>query len=174
MAGYSAPAFGALTTGFVPKLTSDIVLDITTQARGNIDPNLDLSPTEPMGQAVQIVAGSIAEVWEVVQTTYNAVNPNAAEGVFLYGIGSIDGTKPLAATNSLCICTATMLTGVSIAAGVIGNVNGQPTNTWALLGACTAQGILTSSTLTSANAGALCVSWRCGSHEGTRRLLLMR
>ena len=153
MAGYSAPAFGALTTGFVPKLTSDIVLDITTQARGNIDPNLDLSPTEPMGQAVQIVAGSIAEVWEVVQTTYNAVNPNAAEGVFLYGIGSISGTYPLPATFSTVVCTAAMSTSATVSAGVIANVNGQPTNTWQLLGACNAQGQLTSQTLTSTSAG---------------------
>lgn len=138
MSGYSAPAFGALTTGFVPKLTSDVLLDITTQAQLLVDPNIDLSPTEPVGQLVGVLAGSIAEVWEVLQTLYNSINPNAAEGVFLYGIGSITGTVPKAATFSKCICNAVVQANAVISAGLIANVAGQPTNTWQLLGLCDA------------------------------------
>jgi hypothetical protein len=158
--GYSAPAFGILNTGFVPKITNDVVLDMTTAARAAVDPNLDLSASEPMGQIVQIMAAAIAEVWELLQETYNATNPNAAEGQNLYGIGSITGTEPEPATYSQAICNAVMSSNTSINAGLIASVNGQPSNTWQLLGACDSNGNLTSTTLTSTTAGTYLSLWQ--------------
>lgn len=159
MSGYSAPAFWVLPTGFVPKLTSDFLLDITTRSRGSVDANLDLGPTEPMGQVVGSVSGSLAEVGEVLQTLYNAINPNAAAGVFLYGIGSISGTTPKPATLSSCIVNANMATGATVAAGLVANVNGQPTNTWLLQGACDSVGNLLSTVLTASGAGVYTSLW---------------
>lgn len=159
MSGYSAPAFWVQPTGFIPKITSDFLLDITTKARGTVDANLDLGPTEPMGQIVGAVAGSLAEVGEVLQTIYNAVNPNAAAGVFLYGIGAISGTKPKPATFSSCIVNANMATGATVAAGLVANVNGQTTNTWILQGACDSVGNLLSTVLTASGAGVYTSLW---------------
>lgn len=159
MSGYSAPAFWVLPTGFVPKLTSDFLLDITTKARGSVDANLDLGPTEPMGQVVGAIAGSLAEVGEVMQTLYNAVNPNAAAGMFLYGIGAISGTTPKPATFGSCIVNANMATGATVAAGLVANVNGQPTNTWLLQGACDSVGNLLSTVLTASGAGVYTSLW---------------
>lgn len=133
---YSAPAFGLLTTGFVPKLSGDVLLDITTQARSLVDPSLDLSPTEPVGQMVGILAGSIGELWQDLAICYNGINPNAADGMLLYGIGAITGTYLEGATFSKVIVTATLGMNATINAGLIANVSGQPTNTWQLLGAC--------------------------------------
>ena len=157
--GYSAPAFGLLSTGFVKKLTSDVFLDIQTQTRANVDPNFDTSPTEPIGQTLGIVSGSIAECWEVLETVYNAIDPDAAEGPLLYGIGAITGTNLIGATNSTCQVSVTMGSSATINAGLVGSVTSQPTNQWQLLGACDANGNITGP-LTSTSAGVYNSLWK--------------
>lgn len=136
MSTYSAPAFGIQPTGFVQKLVSDIILDITAQLQGpnGVDPNLDLSPSEPMGQVLQIVASEIAEVWEITSTLYNSLDPNDAEDFLLDAVSAISGTKREGATYSYCICTLNLNASTTINVGTIANVSGQPANQWQLIG----------------------------------------
>lgn len=131
---YSAPAFGLLSTGFVPKLTSDVLLDLTTKLRLLIDPNLDVSPTEPFGQAVGIFSGQVAEVWELLATIYGQTDPNKAEGFLLDAVCAITGTIRKDATFSHAVVTMNMGASATVNPGLIANVSGQPGNMWQLIG----------------------------------------
>ena len=151
--GYSAPAFGVLSTGFVKKLTGDIELDITGKLRANVDPNLDLSPTEPLGQTVSAFSAELAEAWEALETVYNANDPSAAEGMLLYNVGLITGTQLIGATKSRVVVTCNLGASASIPVGTQANVLGQPSNLWQLLGPGTSTTNFTLGALTSTTAG---------------------
>jgi uncharacterized phage protein gp47/JayE len=159
--GYSAPSFGLLSTGFVPKLTSDVLLDLTTKLRLLIDPNLDVAPTEPFGQAVGIFSGQIAEVWELLGTIYGQTDPNKAEGFLLDAVCAITGTIRKDATFSHVVVTMNMGASATINAGLIANVNGLPGNQWQLIGTADASGnLLTAGPVVSTSAGNYASYWQ--------------
>lgn len=151
--GYSAPAFGLLSTGYVKKLTSDFELDLQTALRAEVDPNLDLSPTEPMGQATGIFADALAQADERIEAIYNGYNPNDAEGLQLDNVCSITGTKRRAATKSRVVLTCNLNASSTIPVGTQANVLGQPANLWQLIGFGTSTTKFTRSALVSTTAG---------------------
>ncbi|HEY2510583.1 MAG TPA: hypothetical protein VGI39_07000 [Polyangiaceae bacterium] len=160
--GYSAPAFGVLPTGFQKKLPSDVFLDMQTAARANVDANLDLSPTEPMGQMTQIMANSIAECWEILEVLAGATDPNNAEGFILVGISALTGTQPSQATFGKVVCTVNMNSSTTLAAGTLANVAGQPSNTWQLVGPADGSGnLVTTGDLVSTTAGNYSAVFQC-------------
>lgn len=157
---YSAPAFGVLPSGFVKKLTSDVELDIESALRTNVDPNLDLSPTEPMGQIKSAVAAAAAEIWEVLDTVYAANDPGAAEGQLLDTVCAITGTKRVGQTYSLVVCNANVNAGTTIPLNTIANVSGQPANTWTMVGVGTKTSDYTKTALVAGGAGTYSTVWQ--------------
>ncbi len=122
---------GGLTlTGFIAPTVEEIVTDINTQVLTNIDAGLDLSPDQPIGQIIGIVAEKIAEVYEVVATVYNSMNPDAADGQLLDNVSAITGTRRRSAKYSYVTATLGLNAGVTVPAGSIASVAGQADNRW--------------------------------------------
>lgn len=119
---------GVTPTGFVSKTVEELQLEIGQDQLTTVSPALNLDPDQPVGQVNGIVAKKLAELWEVAQVCYNAVNPNSAEGPQLDNLGLLTGTPRLAARRSLVTMNVTLGASFSQPAGVmIVNVAGQPT-----------------------------------------------
>ena len=89
--------FGVKSTGFVAKTQTDTNESLITRARAKaaLGPNLDYSSQSPLGQLLALVAGELAEVWELGQQVYSSNDPEAAVGVPLDNVMSITGsTRP--------------------------------------------------------------------------------
>ncbi len=79
-------------TGYVMPTIEEIKSDLEEDFRAEIDPAIDLSPEQPMGQAVGIFARTEALTQELIQTLANGMNPNAAENFLLDNICALTGT----------------------------------------------------------------------------------
>ncbi len=118
---------GGLTAeGFVAKTIEEILADIGAEQLATVDPALDISPDQPLGQLNGIFAKKLAEVWEALAVAYNAFNRGAAEGSLLEAIGLLTGTLRLAATKSQVTCTVNLDASTTLSAGAVANVSGQP------------------------------------------------
>lgn len=118
---------GLTSEGFELATLEDIVADIEGDQLATIDPALDVSAEQPLGQINGIVAKKLAEVWELDQTFANAMNPNAAEGFLLDNICAITGTTRIAARKSTVTVNCTVTAGATFAAKQITiNVANQP------------------------------------------------
>lgn len=158
-------AGGVTTTGFVLKTIEEILDEIGQAQLATIDPALDISPDQPLGQINGINAKKLAEAWEALQTAYNAFNRGAAEGALLDAIGLLTGTKRLPATKSSVVVTLDLDAAITVPADSIIAVDGQPAVRFALKTAVTSTGAGTypgtfEATVTgpiSANSGTLTV-----------------
>jgi hypothetical protein len=93
-------AFGVTPEGFVRKTTQQILQEINDEQHATIDPNLDLSSDQPMGQVNGIMADKFGEIWEALDTLSHAFDPDAAEDQLLVNLGKLTGTARRAATQS--------------------------------------------------------------------------
>jgi uncharacterized phage protein gp47/JayE len=121
---------GLTPTGFIAKTQQEIVTDINTQILNTIDPGLDLSADQPMGQLIGIFAEKIAEEWEAVATAYNEMDPDAAEGYLLDALCALTGTRRQTATYSTVTVTLNLNSGTTVNAGSTASVANQPANVW--------------------------------------------
>lgn len=121
--------FGVTAQGFVPKPTTQILSEIDADELANIDPQLDTSSTGPIGQLNGIMANRFSELWAILQTLANAMNPDAAEGFLLDNISSISGTLRLPVKPSFVYANVTLQAAHSpyLAGTLVANVAGQPT-----------------------------------------------
>jgi uncharacterized phage protein gp47/JayE len=119
-------------TGFVADTQAEIVADLDAKILANVDPGLDLSPDQPFGQIIGIMAEKFAEIEELEATVYNALNPAAAEGVLLDNVAAISGTHRQLATYSQAAATVNLSASTTLLAGAVASVAGQPQNRWVL------------------------------------------
>jgi len=124
---------GLTNTGFVATTTAEEVDDLNGKVLANVDAALDLSPDQPIGQLIGIFADKYSSLMQVVATIYDSFNPDAAEGALLANVAAISGTRPQVATYSLAVVNLSLNAGVTVTAGAVGAVAGQPTNTWVLV-----------------------------------------
>lgn len=117
--------YGVTSTGFVAKTTADVVSDLETNELENIDPTLDLSPTEPLGQLNGAFAEQLAQLWELAAAVYASFDPNASEDVSLDNVCSITGTTRTAAKPSTVTCNMTLGASKTVPAGTVVNVLNQ-------------------------------------------------
>lgn len=124
--------FGVTAQGFVPKPVQQILSEIVTAEEANMDPAIDTSAEEPLGQLNGIISEKIAEVWEVAQTLANVINRAAAEGALLDNIGTVSGTlrDPPKPSHVYCNCTLTAANSPYLAGTLTANVTGQTWNQW--------------------------------------------
>jgi uncharacterized phage protein gp47/JayE len=132
--------YGVTPTGFVAKTLEIIDAEMSDQMHANVDPTLDVSPDQPLGQIKSIFARQAAKLWELGATVYNAGNPNAAEDILLDNVCALTGTQREAATFSTVVLAMVLGSTATIPAGSTANVSGQPTNRWTLLGPATGPG----------------------------------
>lgn len=126
------PLGGLTLTGFIAPTVEEIVTDINAKVLARVDAGLDLAPDQPIGQLIGIVAEEKAEIWELMATVYNAMNPDAAEGQLLDNISAISGTRRRSAKFSTVIANLNLNSSVTVPAGSVASVSGQPTNRWVL------------------------------------------
>ena len=144
------PGTGLLDTGFVAPTVDEIVADISQQLLATIDPALDLSADQPMGQAVAIFADYVQQQWDTIGTVYAALDPDAAEGILLDNVSGITGVRRRSATYSyLYGVQLTLNATTTVNAGATISVNGNPGSVWAL-----------QATLTSTTAGVYAATFR--------------
>lgn len=116
------------TTGaFVPKTTTEIQEEIQSAVLSQVDNTLDLSPDQPIGQIIGIMAEREAALWELLSVAYNAFDRDKAEFYLLDSLGALTGTLRLGATKTLVKNAQVNLTaGTTLPAGSKASVVGRP------------------------------------------------
>lgn len=128
---------GLTATGFEAKTTAEILSDIETAQKAALGADLDVSAEQPLGQMNTIVASALRELWELAGVLYAARVPNGASGAALDGVAEITAVERLAATYGTVTLSVTLGAGVTLAAGAVASVTGQPTNRWVTTAAAT-------------------------------------
>lgn len=128
-------------TGLQIKTIEEIVDELGTQQRADLDPNLNTSADTPIGQMNGIFAAQLREVWEALQVAYNGFNPDAAEGFLLEKLSALTGTLREGATQGRVFLDCDLNAGTTLLAGVaFANVAGDPANAWTPINDFTAPG----------------------------------
>lgn len=127
---------GLTTAGFQAETTSDVQTSIERDELALIDPALNLSPTQPLGQLNGIFASAGANVWALLQAIYAAIDPGGAVGVQLDNICALTGVTRLSATATLVSTTCTFTAGQVYTAGqLVANIVGYPQYTFSNISA---------------------------------------
>lgn len=108
----------------------EVKADIEAKQLETIDPALDVSSDQPLGQMNGIVAERHVIGWELAQWVWNSLNPNAAKGVALDNVNGLIGLPRLQARRSTIALDLALDAGTVIPAGSIVAVDGQSSNTW--------------------------------------------
>lgn len=122
-------AYGVTATGFVTKPVTQIQTEIEQDQLDTIDPQLDTSPDQALGQMNGILAEKLGELWELAQVAYASISRDDAEGAQLDNVGALTGSTRLAPKQSFVFCNCTLLAANSPYAegSLVANVSGQPT-----------------------------------------------
>ncbi len=107
--------------------------DIEIAEEANIDPAIDTSSGEPLGQLNGIMTEKVAELWQVLSTLAGSViNRDGAGGALLDNIGSVTGSlrEPPKPSFVYCNCALTAASSPYLAGTLMANVNGQASNQW--------------------------------------------
>lgn len=129
----------ALTpTGFDAETYEEIVEDVNADLHADIDPNLDLGGTTPVGQVISAFGDRLAAAWEAIDIAYSAIDPRQAEGFLLDNVGVLRGVLRNDATFGTVELDLDLDNGTPLPAGVIVAVDGEDGNQWELVEAYTA------------------------------------
>lgn len=123
---------GMTAQGFIAPTVQEEIADLGASFQANINNGIDLSPDQPIGQAVGIFAEKFTELMELGATVYNALNPNDAEDQLLTNVSAISGTYRQVATYSTVVATLGLNASTTVHAGATAIVLGQPGNIWVL------------------------------------------
>jgi uncharacterized phage protein gp47/JayE len=130
--------FGITPTGFIAPTTQQILTDLQTSFKANVNANLNFAADQPIGQLLAGISAQIGQVWQLAATVYNSLNPDAAQDNLLVNISAVTGTRPQSATFSTVVVTCNLNAGVTVPQGAVLSVNGQPSNRWTCVTAVTA------------------------------------
>lgn len=117
--------YGLTPEGFVAKPQSAIIADFQAASRSDIDPQIEYSDEDPLGQIFGIASGPLAELWEQAQEIYFSIDRENAEGDALDNVGSLSGTTRGEASKSVVYCTMDLDNAAVVPAGAIIAVDGQ-------------------------------------------------
>jgi uncharacterized phage protein gp47/JayE len=119
------PDYGVTATGFARKGQAEILEGIVGRQRATLDPAIDTSEHEVIGNLNGSVAPALAELWEKLQDVYDALDPDKATGASLDAVAALTATRRGAATYSTVTATVNLEPGASIAIGeAIASVDG--------------------------------------------------
>lgn len=125
--------YGLTTTGFVEKPAATVLAEIEDAERADIDPGLDTSAESLIGQLNGVMAAKVRELWELAGIVARARDPRNATFDQLDGIAALNAITRKAATRSTVLLTVRLNAGVTLPAGSIAQVVGQPTKRWRTL-----------------------------------------
>ena len=78
--------------GLEIKTIEQILGELSTRQKTEIDAALNTAADSPMGQLNGIFAAQLREAWEVLQVAYNGFNSDVTEGFLLEALSAITGT----------------------------------------------------------------------------------
>lgn len=99
--------FGLTLQGFEPRVLTDIVADEQQSLRDVLGQSLDFGSHAVLGAVVGSLGERFAELWEVGQAVYSALDPDQSEGDFLDVLCALTGTVRLPARSSRVTLTCT-------------------------------------------------------------------
>jgi len=111
--------FGVLPTGFERKRLPDILEDLNAQLQQVFGSNINVSPESPEGQINGLLAESYANLWELIEFSYNAFDPSSATGETLSSLVTLNGITRLGETATRVELTLTGAGGTLIPQGSI-------------------------------------------------------
>ena len=124
---------GLTSTGFKRKTVEEILAEIEADERSLLGPNLNTEAETPIGQFNGIFASKLGEIWELAEAVNSNQFPDTATGFGLDGVSSITGTFRNAATKGTVTLKLTLGVAITVPAGSIAAVSGDPTNRWVTL-----------------------------------------
>lgn len=110
-------AYGVQSTGFTRKTQENIVDELSTDQKADIDPNWDTSSTSIPGQMNAIVGRQLAEAWEALEGCYHGIDPDASEDRFLDIVCKLTGTFRVGSTYSEVDLIVDLDDGTTLTAG---------------------------------------------------------
>lgn len=146
-------SYGVTADGFVTKSLEVIKAEIEDDFKAKFGNEIDLSPQEPFGQLVGIMAEREAALWDLAQATYAAAYPDSAEGDALVEVCAITGTVPLPPTKSTVVGTLTGTPTTIVPEGSVASVQNAGTR-FATLADATIAALTAWAGLTSYSLGA--------------------
>lgn len=84
--------WGITDTGFLRETFTEVQARVKQAYLDNVDPDLDVEDDTFFGQDAGIVAREVAAIQEVLEITYHAMDPDAAEDAQLDNVGKLTGT----------------------------------------------------------------------------------
>lgn len=105
--------YGLLSTGFVPKPLTVIKSDLETAYKAvygvsiGSEPDGSIPANTAIGQHIGIHSERLAELWEVGEAVYSAMDPDGAEDAALDLLCQITGTTRSPATRSVVVASLT-------------------------------------------------------------------
>lgn len=122
---------GLTTAGFQAETTADVQTSIQNDELALMDPALNLSPTQPLGQINGIFASAAANMWGLLAAIYAAIDPGGAVGVQLDNLCALTGVNRLPATATQVLCTLNLNASQSYTPGqLVANIVGLPQYTF--------------------------------------------
>lgn len=125
--------YGLTNEGFVMKPLSVILDEIAAAQRASaaLGADIDTSAESLLGQMNGVMATKLRELWELGGAAYNARNPRGAAYNALDIVCALTGVYRLPATKgTLDLLNLSLNAGVTVPAGSVVHVNGDPTNRW--------------------------------------------
>lgn len=116
--------------GLTIETLDEILTNLATQQKADIDTDLDTSAESELGKLNGVFASTLREVQEVLAAVHAARDPNNATFAALDGVSSITGTQREPATKGTVTLSVNLNAGVTLPAGSVAQVSGQPTNRW--------------------------------------------
>lgn len=118
--------YGLTSDGFVDKPLEVILAEIEQEQKTLLGDDLDVSPGQPLGQVNGVISLKLRELWEVLQAVNSAFDPDQSSGTSLTKLSSLTGTIRQAATKSTVTMTLSVNTGITVPAGSVIAVDGNP------------------------------------------------
>ena len=134
--------YGLLSTGFVEKPLAVILDEVAAAQRAlpALGADWDTSAESPGGQINAAIGAQLASAWEAIGVVYRSRDARAASFAGLDAVCSLTGTTRTAATKGTVTLTVNLNAGVTLPAGSIAHVAGQPTNRWVTTASATNSG----------------------------------
>jgi uncharacterized phage protein gp47/JayE len=123
---------GFTSAGYAATTTDEEVENLNTLVLANVRGDLNLDPTQPIGQVIAAFAERLATLTELGATVFNMLNPGAAEDQFLRNLCALTGTHAQTATYSTVTASLVLTAGTTVHAGATASVINQPSNVWVL------------------------------------------
>ena len=123
---------GLEASGWVSKSAAEFAADIEADLRASpaFGPDVDTSGESVLGQLVGVIASHLASVHEAAGVVYASRDPRAASFAGLDVVCSLTGTTREPAAKGSVTLTVNLAAGVTLPAGQVAHVEGQPGNRW--------------------------------------------